>query len=399
MPVEDKTMQEDCLIANIYVPDTDEKDLSVVVYVHGGGFQVGFGDIGKAKNLMRSKKLIVVNFNYRLGIHGFLCLGTKDVPGNAGMKDQVAMLRWIKNNIASFGGNPKDVTISGYSAGASAADLLILSKSAKGLFNKVIIDSGSNIATFAIQSDPIANAKMHARSLNFTDVDDIYALEKFYKTASYRTLSLNAFFTRKDSTFVFSPCVERDTGNEIFLDDSPTNILKKGEYEKVPMLYGFTNMDGLLRISLFEMWKIAMNDKFSDFLPADLVFESDKQKEEVAAQIKVLYFGKNPVGSDNILEYVAFFTDVMFVTPALRSVQLNIENGNKEIYLYEYSFVDDNTPFVPHTNIRGADHCAQTLAVLDGLVVGNPDESKASPELQNMKKIMRELWHNFITTG
>ncbi|CAB3245209.1 unnamed protein product [Arctia plantaginis] len=77
----------------------------------------------KAKNLLKYKDLIVVTFNYRLGIHGFLCLGTENIPG---MKDQLALLKWIQQNIAAFGGNPKDVTIAGYSAGSISVDLLTI---------------------------------------------------------------------------------------------------------------------------------------------------------------------------------------------------------------------------------------------------------------------------------
>ncbi|KAJ8734929.1 hypothetical protein PYW08_014179 [Mythimna loreyi] len=401
LPLNTSAMQEDCLIANIYVPDTEEKNLAVMVHIHGGALQVGAGEFKTAKNLMKSKKLIVVNFNYRLGIHGFLCLGTKDVPGNAGMKDMVALLRWVNKNIASFGGNPKDVTISGYSAGAAAADLLILSKTTKGLFQKVIVESGSSLAEFAVQQDPLANAKMHAKTLNFSNINDIDALEKFYKTRSYETLTLDAFFARKDSTFVFSVCVERDTGTgeDIFLHDAPINILMNGDYQKMPMLYGFTNMEGLFRIINFDSWSIEMNDKFSDFMPADLIFENDEEKEKVAEQVKEFYFHKKPVGPDTVLAYVDYFTDVIFAFPALRSVKLNLDGGNNQIYLYEYSFTDEDTYFVPHTNIRGAAHCAQSQAVLDGVDQFNLDEKTASQELVKMKKIIRELWHNFIITG
>ncbi|CAB3245211.1 unnamed protein product [Arctia plantaginis] len=208
----DFTMQEDCLIANIYVPDTRRKNLSVLVYVHGGAFQVGYGDWLKAKNLLKYKDLIVVTFNYRLGIHGFLCLGTEDIPGNAGMKDQVALLKWVQHNIAAFGGNPNDVTIAGYSAGSMSVDLLTISKSAEGLFHKVIPESGSNLGTFATQPNPIQNAKDHAKTLNFTNVDNIYHLEEFYKTLPYDTLigeGLNLA-----APYFFTPCVEQETGDE-----------------------------------------------------------------------------------------------------------------------------------------------------------------------------------------
>ena len=391
--------QENCLIANVYVPDTNKKNLSVLVYVHGGGFIIGYGDIIKVKNIMKKKDLIVVTFNYRLSIHGFLCLGTEDAPGNAGMKDQVALLRWVQKNIASFGGNPDDVTIAGFSAGSVAVDLLMLSKSAEGLFHRVIPESGGNLAAFAIQRNPLDIAKNHAKKLNFTNVDDIYALEKFYKTAPMELLTLDLFIDRTDSTFGFSPCVERDTGNGAFLTESPLNILKKGEYKKLPVLYGFANMEGLFRVNFFEFWKHKMNEKFSDFLPADLKFESEAVREAVANKIKNFYFGDKPVGNDNILGYVNFFSDVFFTYPMLWAVKLHVEAGNNQVYLYEYSFVDEDVPVVPHTNIRGANHCAQTFAVIDGKNMTNRDESNVTQEYQEMMKIMREIWHNFVKTG
>ena len=94
------------------------------------------------------------------------------------------------------------------------------------------------------------------------------------------------------------------------------------------------------------------------------------------------------------------FTDVIFAYPMLWATKLQVEAGNNQIYLYEYSFVDENVPFVPHTNIRGANHGDQTAAVMDGH--GNythPDESHATPEFQKMMKIVREMWYNFIKTG
>ncbi|KAJ8736047.1 hypothetical protein PYW08_006703 [Mythimna loreyi] len=389
---------EQCLIANVYVPDTDKKNLSVYVYVHGGGFIIGYGEMMRALNLMEKKDIIVVTFNYRLSIHGFLCLGTEDIPGNAGMKDQVALLRWVQENIAGYGGNPEDVTLAGGSAGSAAVDLLMLSKSAEGLFHRVIPESGGNLAAFTVQRDPLEIAKTHARKLNFTNVDDIYALEKFYKTAPMRLLTSDPFFDRTDSTFLFSPCVERDTGDGAFLTESPLSILKKGAYKKLPVLYGFANMEGLMRQDQFEVWKQKMNDKFSDFLPPTLEFDSDEEREEVAKKIKEFYFGDKPVGDDNILGYVDFFSDVFFTYPMLLAAKLHAKAGNDQVYLYEFSFVDDGTPFIPHTKTRGANHCAQTTAVMDGNFF-EKDESHMSEKNKNIKKTVRELWYNFIKTG
>ncbi|XP_045508088.1 uncharacterized protein LOC123703929 [Colias croceus] len=389
---------ENCLIANIYVPDTTTKSLPVVVYVHGGGYVIGFGNLATYNNLVKTKEVIVVTFNYRIGAHGFLCLGTEDIPGNAGMKDQVALLRWVQKNIKNFGGNPEDVTIAGYSAGSSSVDLLMLSKMTKGLFTKVIPESGANTAAWSVQTDPIAVAKEYARSLNFTNVDDFYALEEFYKTISHEILYSVLPIGRTDATFLFSPCVERDTEGEEFLTDSPVNILKNGDYVKLPMLYGFANMEGLMNEPLFEEWKDKMSNKFSDFLPTDLQFADDAEKEEVANTIRKFYFGDGPINDEKILNYIDYFSDIFFAYATLRSVKLHVEAGNNEIYLYEYSFVHDDTPPVSHTNVRGAAHCMQSGAIADGNLT-HSDESLVNNELKEMKKLLRDLWFNFVKTG
>ncbi|XP_047538355.1 cholinesterase 1-like isoform X1 [Vanessa atalanta] len=390
--------QEDCLIANIYVPEKIDRKLPVVVYVHGGAYIIGWGSLLEPKNLVKSNKVIAVTFNYRLGAHGFLCLGTKDVPGNAGMKDQVALLRWVNKNIAKFGGNPDEVTIAGYSAGSSAVDLLMISKMAQGLFKRVIPESGANTAAFSIQSDPIMNAKEYAKLINFENVEDFNALEEFYKTESIEVLNSPNVMERKDSTFLMSPCVERDVGQERFLDDNPVQILKSGNYKKLPMLYGFAEMEGLFRMPLFEVWKDQMNVKFSDFLPHDLKFTDENEKEQVANKIKQFYFGNKMVGDETVQGYIDYFTDIIFAYPTLRSIKMHVENGNNQIYLYEYSFVDHNGPINPHTNIRGADHCSQTQAVLDGLWT-EKDEKLISSDYKKIKSVVRELWLNFMTTG
>ncbi|CAK1600052.1 unnamed protein product [Parnassius mnemosyne] len=390
--------QEDCLIANIYVPDTDEKDLPVVMHVHGGAYQLGYGELMTAKQFIKENNMIVVNFNYRLGAHGFLCLGTEDVPGNAGMKDQVALFRWVKENIASFGGNPDDITINGFSAGSSSVDLHLVSPMTKGLFNKVIPESGASLSVFSVQTDPVENAWKYAKMLNFTNKNkDVYDLENFYKSASYDTLnSIDQILNEPDSTFLFVPCVERELGRERFLDDAPINVLKSGRNHKVPVLFGFAEMEGLFRMPLFDTWYSKMNEKFSDFLPGDLKFSNSEEKEEVAKRVKEFYFGKKPVSKETVFRYIDYFTDVIFAYGTLKSVQLQVESGNSDIYLYEYSFVDDNVPLVPYTNVRGANHCAQSMAVGDGHFLNTQFETR---DFINMKQLMRKLWYNFITTG
>ncbi|XP_013196054.2 venom carboxylesterase-6 [Amyelois transitella] len=387
--------QENCLIANVYVPDTERTNLPVVVIVHGGAFYLYYGSVQEPIDLVNSGKIIAVSFNYRLGAHGFLCLGTEEVPGNAGMKDQVAMLRWVQENIAHFGGNPNDVTIMGCSAGGMSVDLLSVSPMAKGLFHKVIVNSGASVGPLSFQVDPLENARSYAKALGFDRVDDIDALEEFYKTVSYETLisRLDVIIERTDSSVVFMPCVEADMGTERFLEDAPVNLLRSQNLTRYPMMYGYAEMEGLFNVNRFDDWKQRMNENFSEFLPADLQFETSQQREEVAAKIKMFYFENEGVRDTSILAYLEYFKDIIFAHPILRTIKLHWEYGDNPIYLYEYSFVDENTPYIPHTFLRGANHCEQTVATFD------QDTTNATEEYLAMKEIMRELHINFITLG
>lgn len=386
--------KEDCLVVNVYAPDINATDLPVMVVVHGGGFQVKYGNTYTPNQLVNYKKnVIVVTFNYRLGPHGFLCLGTPDVPGNAGMKDQVAALKWVKKNIASFGGNPSDVTLAGCSAGGTSVDLLILSKTTEGLYNKAIIQSGASIGAFGAQVDPIENARSYAKSLNYDGPESLAALEQFYRNISYEQLLSIDLGNTKDVAVVFSPCVERSIGLEMFLDDTPVNIIKKKNYKQVPLLYGWAGMEGIYRLPNFEEWKSEMNEDFTQFLPSDLQFESFEHKQKVAKQIKELYFGDAPITGDNILSYINYISDSMFVVALQRAITMQVEAGNNAMYVSVYSYVNNNTEVIPYANAYGATHCTQIRAVLD------QDESTTTPEDLAWKQTMRDLWLNFVLTG
>ncbi|CAH2099669.1 unnamed protein product [Euphydryas editha] len=396
---ENKITKEDCLITNVYTPETNGELLPVFVHFHGGAYAIGFGHISQNENIVKSKKVITVTFNYRLGAHGFLCLGTKDVPGNAGMKDQVALLRWVKNNIAKFGGNPDEVTISGYNAGSSAVDLLTISKMAQGLFKRVITESGSNTAAFSVQTDPIKNAERYADLFKMDNLDNFYDLEFFYKNLSSTEINSKSALSRPDSTFLMSPCVERDVGQERFLDDNPVNILKSGKFEKVPMLYGFGETEGEFRILLLEFWEFWMNVRFLEFLPADLQFEDKFEKRKIAEEIKRFYFGDKTIGKETMSEFVKYFTDVMFAYPTLRSVKLQVEAGNNQIYLYMISKSIYENPAILSKNATLVDQCSKTIGVLNDYWEETKEYHYDAEDLKPVREVILQVWLNFITSG
>jgi para-nitrobenzyl esterase len=145
-----RLLNEDCLYVDVYAPDDVKPDerLPVMVYLHGGGNVSGSPDIYDGSRMARVGRAIVVIPAYRLGIFGLLALpgltheSADRASGDYGLLDQIAALKWVKQNIGSFGGNPDDVTLLGQSAGGTNACDLLVSPAATGLFARVIIQSG-----------------------------------------------------------------------------------------------------------------------------------------------------------------------------------------------------------------------------------------------------------------
>ena len=140
---------EDCLSLNIYTPDLDAS-LPVLVDIHGGGFQSGSnsGHYSHPERFVQDRRVVYVPIQYRLGVWGYLYLGGllgKDyaASGNCGTLDQLAAIKWVSENIAKFGGDPKRITVMGNSAGAKAVGALITRPESDGLFDKIILMSGS----------------------------------------------------------------------------------------------------------------------------------------------------------------------------------------------------------------------------------------------------------------
>ena len=141
---------EDCLTLNVWTPARPHPRLPVMVWIHGGGFVNGSGTAALYDGAALARQgVVVVTLNYRLGRFGFFAHPalTAESPNgllaNYGLMDQIAALRWVQDNIAAFGGDPRQVTIFGESAGGIAVNTLMISPAARGLFSKAIVESGA----------------------------------------------------------------------------------------------------------------------------------------------------------------------------------------------------------------------------------------------------------------
>ena len=142
-----ESQSEDCLYLNIWTPAADKKKRPVMVWPHGGGFAYGSDawPMYDGGNLTKAGDVVVVGINHRLNVFGYTHLPEVEGSGNAGMLDIVQALKWVKANIAAFGGDPGNVTIFGESGGGAKVSYLMAMPGAKGLFHRAVVQSGPGV--------------------------------------------------------------------------------------------------------------------------------------------------------------------------------------------------------------------------------------------------------------
>lgn len=228
---------EDCLFLNVYAPhrgNSSEVGISypVMVYIHGGGYEVGTPVISPG-DVIPLWGVVLVTIQYRLGPFGFVTTGDPVAPGNYGMLDQIAALKWIQENIKDFGGNPSSVTIFGESAGGSSVGLHVLSPLSKDLFHRAIAISGVELSPYATGSN--TSAVEHTKYLAEVvgcPVDESSAIITCLRAKEARKLLI-------DTANVWRPVVDGD-----FLLDTPENLRKTGKFNRVTLMAGFTSQEG-----------------------------------------------------------------------------------------------------------------------------------------------------------
>ncbi|MCP5178853.1 MAG: carboxylesterase family protein [Pseudomonadales bacterium] len=233
---------EDCLTLNVWTPGLDRRLRPVLVWIHGGGFRTGSGNI--PGELLAKQDAVVVSLNYRLGPLGFFAhpaLGSK--VANFGLKDMELALTWVRDNIINFGGNPHNVTIFGVSAGGQAVNMLMVSPSARGLFDKAIAQSG--YATWPLPRTARAPSPA-PRAMNMAPADSAEAIA-LAVAAKVKSGKLSARSLRKldgqtlvDAHEGFQMPIVDGTS----LPEEPAILFDRGAQAAVPYLTGGNSFEG-----------------------------------------------------------------------------------------------------------------------------------------------------------
>ncbi|MGF7237598.1 MAG: carboxylesterase/lipase family protein [Frankia sp.] len=382
------TVSEDCLQLNVFTPPAAEsRNLPVMVWFHGGGYVFGSAYGYNPTPLVTQGKVIVVTVNYRFGPFGYLALpqlaAESNTTGNYGVLDQQAALRWVRANIASFGGNPRNVTIFGESAGGHSVCMQLISPSAAGLFAKAISESGGCVGTAlgpVTTQGAYTTGENLAKAVGCTDPATVVSclrgkpLNDLLKAGGGGLSSAVSWLPTIDGTVIKEP---------------PRDALTSGRYNHVPMIVGTNANEGRLFAALFyHLQKLRHANQ--DDLRQEIQFRAGKLTQALLDTYR-------PASATNAdLATAAVTTDGAFACPALFTVRAAKSNPGQVVYQYE--FADPNAPLSnldPFMNL--GDYHASELFYLFATVQGVP--SLLNNDQKRLSRQMTTYWTTFARTG
>jgi para-nitrobenzyl esterase len=405
MVFHDQGPSEDCLYLNLWMPENPPAaKLPVMVWIHGGGFIAGASSESRQDGGNLSKLgVIVVSFNYRMGIFGFFAHPdlAKESPqqatGNYGLLDQVVALQWVRDNIASFGGDPNNVTVFGESAGSFSVSALMASPLARGLFNRAIGESGAMISK---TRPPVSRDEAEAACVKFAEVklgtgslDKLRAMsgKKLLKAA----LKVPHNYFRQDIDGYFLPAGCEAT-------------FAAGGQSHVPLLAGWNHDEGYYKDFYTSEPPAVTNDPLAKKLvkPPEPVFTKGGPSLADFAACARGRFGAN---ADDFLKLYAATTDDEARRAAAdyagdrfiaygtwKWIDLHLQTGESPVYRYEFeqplplakNAKPGAKPATPHAS--DIEFIFQTLS---------SKKLPWRPEDQKVSELMARYWSNFAKNG
>jgi para-nitrobenzyl esterase len=328
---------QDCLYLNVWTPRADAERRPVLVWIHGGAFILGSGSTAlySGSRLAARGDVVVVTINYRLGALGFLCWdvihgGADRPPANVGIRDQIAALEWVRDNIDQFGGDPENVTIFGESAGAMSTGTLLGVPAARPLYHKAILQSGAahNVSS---QSKAARAAEYFLEALAGEDV----SLEGLVSLPVTRLMQAQMEATRRvgldDGMMAWQPCVDGD-----LIPEQPLVAIDRGDAGDKPVLIG-TNRDE------FSLFTFLDRDRLSDKDLAErlrrIAERAGGDADALVERILGVYgprTGRRDPGANR--RWIQLQNDRIFHYPATRLAEAQSDHQEKTFsYLFEWA--------------------------------------------------------------
>ncbi|XP_032940217.1 neuroligin-2 isoform X8 [Catharus ustulatus] len=328
---------EDCLYLNLYVPTEDDiRDSGkkpVMLFLHGGSYMEGTGNMFDGSVLAAYGNVIVVTMNYRLGVLGFLSTGDQAAKGNYGLLDQIQALRWLHENVGHFGGDPQRITIFGSGAGAACVSLLILSHHSEGLFQKAIAQSGTAIASWSVNYQPLKYTRLLAAKVGCERADTGAAVECLRRQPFRALVDQDVQPARYH--VAFGPVVDGDV-----VPDDPEILMQQGEFLNYDILIGVNQGEGLKFVEDSLESEDGISASYFDFTVSNFVdnlYGYPEGKDILRETIKFMYtdWADRDNGEMRRKTLLALFTDHQWVAPAVATAKLHAEYQSP-VYFYTF---------------------------------------------------------------
>ncbi|XP_050720768.1 cholinesterase 1-like [Eriocheir sinensis] len=405
--------EEDCLYLHVYTPQLcGDEPLPVMVFLHGGGFFMGDPDLAGGSPLpLLTKDVVLVSPQYRLGTLGFLYTGDDVIPGNMGLKDQTLALRWVQENIRSFGGDPKRVTIYGESAGGASVHFQMLTPKAEGLFHRAIMHSGTALNPWAVRlDDPKRVAAGVGRQMECAGVEvdgrlDSVALLNCLQNVPASDLVMTSLQGETWNNFPFH-MVPRVDGD--YLPDYPANLVREGRYNKVDVISGVCRDEG----AFFGLGALTtpageqLLSEFERFAAYSVGTDQDEEPYLLARRIFFHYLGAGnlTLTQSNIDRWIEMFGDVFFNMPHDLASQFHARDADygHGVYMYQLDHRGQNsfTELAIRTNMtidfKWVGH-GDDLQYLSNSVFSVPPLERTDDLF--LSEVMLRLWTTFAATG
>jgi para-nitrobenzyl esterase len=394
-PAASEPHSEDCLSLNVWTPELPESTPGgpgrpVLVFIHGGGFTSGSGSVFlyRGGELVRNGDAVVVTINYRLGALGFL--GHRDLAdpeglvGNWGLQDQLAALRWVRDNIAAFGGDPGAVTVFGESAGAFSVATLLGMPAAHGLFRRAIVQSGGVHVHALVEAERAAERLASALGIASCTRELLEHVPASELVAATEEMGKR----RPDPGMIPLPFLPVVDG--ALLPDNPMAAVANGAAAGIDLVIG-TNRDELTLFGLGNPALMALDEdgvtRWVDNAVPDMpgVEVIDAYRSALQARGESI---------DPTAVWVAVGTDIVFRWPSLQLAAAHVARGSRAfVYLFDW----ESPAF---GGILGSCHALELPFVFGA--VGHPAVqvfSGAGPAVETLSRQMQQAWLAFAATG
>jgi para-nitrobenzyl esterase len=375
---------EDCLYLNLWSPALDDQKRPVLVWFHGGAFALGSGSQADFSGHLLAKRgnVIVVTINYRLGLLGFLNLnevtsGKIPATGNEGLLDQIAALQWVKDNISVFGGDPANVTLFGESAGAMCIACLMASPRARGLFHKVISQSGAaNRAKPLDEAVKDAQLFLDALGLKNPNARDLLSLTEKQLLAVQRQLE-----SQVQAMTVTTPVIDG-----YILSGAPLKVIQSGSAADIPLLIG-TNQDEWRLFNpntpnFQNMDYSRLVNRCSKLVPSSYIdkliesYRSAREKQNLSVTPAELF--------------MAIKSDHDFRIPSIKLAEAQSKH-TQNVFSYLFDWQSPDIAF-------GSCHSLE-IGFVFGTFNNNPDFYGSGPLAEKLSAVIQDTWSAFALTG